>query len=120
MKLFIKHEPETQNLEILNIPMIPTTEKHVVAIQTDWKDPIYASLRAWVPAAMISGVMSGIAASRSGSRADKAMIRSGTDDAGRPLSIAASATLLGRRLVILEWKIAVSKSRFSTATSNKT
>lgn len=119
MKLFTKDEPEIQKLEALNLPMIPTTEKHVVAIQTDWKDPIYASLRAWVPAAMISGVMSGIAANNSGSRVDKAMIRSGTDDACRPLPIAASATLVGRRLVILEWKIAVSNSRISTGSSNE-
>ena len=55
------------------------------------------------------GVIPGIAASWLGSPLDKPRIRAGTEDSGNPFCKAAFVMLLAKRLVILEWKMAVSE-----------
>ena len=59
---------------------------------------------------MIFGVMPGIWASWSGSPPDKPRISAGTEDLGKPFCRAALETLFGKRLLIVEWKMAVSES----------
>lgn len=57
--------------------------------------------------------MLGIVASWSGLPPDKPSTSAGTDDSGNPFCKAASEILLGKRMLILEWKIAVSELRLA-------